>query len=110
MVPNIIIVHPPSTDSGRDAKKFPTGGNKPAMIMQRAPVMIVNLFTTFVIAIRPTFCENDVTGGHPNNDEMDDEKPSQAKEPEISLSVIFLFNPEDTIAVVSPIVSAAETR
>lgn len=62
------------------------------------------------MAIRPTFCENDVTGGHPNKEEIEDAKPSHAKEPEISRSVISLFNPVATIAEVSPIVSAADTR
>ena len=70
MVPNIIMVHPPNTDSGKDAKKLPTGGNKPAKIMHPAPVAIVKRFTTFVMLIKPTFCENDVTGGHPNKAEM----------------------------------------
>ena len=55
MVPNIIMVHPPNTESGREAKKFPTGGSSPARIMHTAPVIIVKRFTTFVMAIRPTF-------------------------------------------------------
>lgn len=110
IVPNIINVHPPKTDSGRDAKKFPTGGSNPAKIIQIAPVMIVNLFTTFVIAISPTFCEKEVTGGHPKREENADAYPSHAREPVISLSVISLFKPLDAIAVVSPIVSAADTR
>ena len=46
MVPNIIKVHPPSTDSGRLAKKLPTGGNRPASIMQTAPVIRVKRLTT----------------------------------------------------------------
>ena len=70
MEPNIIIVQPPRTDWGREAKKFPTGGSSPARIMQAAPVMIVNRLTTFVMAIRPTFWEKEVTGGQPNRVDM----------------------------------------
>ena len=72
MDPNIIMVHPPKTASGRDAKKFPTGGRRPARIMLTAPVMMVKRLTTFVIATRPTFWEKEVTGGHPNNAENAD--------------------------------------
>lgn len=72
MVPNIIMVHPPSTAWGREAKKFPTGGRSPARIIQAAPVMIVKRLTTFVMATRPTFWENEVTGGHPNTVERAD--------------------------------------
>ena len=110
IVPNIIIVHPPRTDSGRDAKKLPTGGNNPATNIQTAPVMIVKRLTIFVMATRPTFCEKEVTGGQPSNEEIADAYPSHAREPEISLSSISLFKPVETIAVVSPIVSAADTR
>ena len=72
IVPNIMIVQPPSTDSGKDAKKLPTGGNKPAMIMHAAPVIMVKRFTTLVIATSPTFWEKDVTGGQPNKEEIAD--------------------------------------
>ena len=65
MEPNIIIVHPPSTDSGREAKKFPTGGSSPARSIHTAPVMMVNRLTTLVMATRPTFWEKLVTGGQP---------------------------------------------
>ncbi len=65
----------------------------PASIINIAPVIIVNLFTTFVIATNPTFWLNDVTGGHPNIPVIELEKPSQASEPEISLSVISLSKP-----------------
>ena len=67
IVPNIIIVHPPKTDSGSDAKKFPTGGISPARIIHTAPVIIVKRLTTLVIFTSPTFCEKEVTGGQPNN-------------------------------------------
>lgn len=80
------------------------------MIIQTAPVIIVKRFTTFVMATRPTFCENEVTGGHPNNPEILDAYPSHAREPEISLLVILRSSPEDTRKVVSPMVSAADTR
>ena len=42
--------------------------------------------------------------------EMLEAKPSQPREPETSCSVISRFKPEETMAEVSPIVSAAETR
>ena len=92
------------------AKKLPTIGKHPANIMITAPVMIVNLFTTLVMAISPTFCEKDVTGGHPKRADTDDIYPSDAIEPDISLSFTSRFRPPDTIADVSPIVSAAETK
>ena len=57
IVPNIISVHPPNTDSGIELKNAPIGGTNPASIINIAPVIIVNLFTTFVIATIPTFCE-----------------------------------------------------
>ena len=72
--------------------------------------MMVKRFTTFVMAIRPTFCEKDVTGGHPNRVDTAEQYPSQAREPEISLPVISRFKPPDTRAEVSPMVSAADTR
>ena len=40
----------------------------------------------------------EVIGGQPNNDEIELQKPSQAKEPEISSSVTSRFNPEFTRA------------
>ena len=70
IVPNIIMVQPPRTASGREAKKLPTGGRSPAKIMQAAPVIIVKRFTTFVMFIRPTFCEKEVTGGQPKRPEI----------------------------------------
>ena len=48
--PNIIMVHPPTTESGSEAKKFPIGGSSPARIIHTAPVIMVKRFTTFVMA------------------------------------------------------------
>lgn len=110
IVPNIIIVPPPKTDSGNDEKKLPIGGSKPTKIIQIAPVAIVKRLTTFVILIKPTFWLKEVIGGQPNNDEIELQNPSQAKESEISSSVTSRFNPEFTRAEVSPIVSVAETK
>ena len=110
MVPNIMVVHPPRTHWGREAKNCPTGGRRPARSIIIAPVAIVKRFTTFVIAIRPTFCEKEVTGQQPKSAEMEEAKPSQAREPEISFSVISRLRPVTTIAVVSPMVSVADTR
>ena len=95
--------------NGREAKKLPIGGKRPARIMQPAPVAIVKRLTTLVMLIRPTFCEKDVTGGHPNSAEIAEANPSQANEPDISSDLISRPKPPDTMAVVSPIVSAAET-
>ena len=53
--PNIIIVHPPKTASGRELKNAPIGGNKDARINTKAPIKMVKRFTTFVIATSPTF-------------------------------------------------------
>lgn len=72
--------------------------------------MMVKRLTTFVIAISPTFWLKEVTGRQPNREEMLLAKPSQAREPDISFSVISRSRPETTMAVVSPIVSVAETR
>lgn len=105
-----MIVQPPRTAAGIDEKKCPIGGISPASIMAAAPVMIVKRFTTFVIAISPTFWEKEVTGGQPNREETADAKPSTAIDPDISFSVTSLFNPPDTRADVSPMVSAADTR
>ena len=55
MLPNIMMVHPPKTLWGRDAKKCPTGGRSPAKSIATAPVAMVKRFTTLVMAIRPTF-------------------------------------------------------
>ena len=71
---------------------------------------MVNRFTTFVMAISPTFWEKEVTGGHPKKEEKADAYPSQAREPVISLSVMARFKPLEAIAVVSPMVSAADTK
>ena len=60
--------------------------------------------------IKPTFWLKEVIGGQPNNDEIELQNPSQAKESEISSSVTSRFNPEFTRAEVSPIVSVAETK
>ena len=110
MAPNIITVQPPSTGAGREAKKAPMGWNMLARIMQAAPVMMVKRFTTRVMAIRPTFWLKEVMGVQPKREEMELAKPSQAKEPEISFSLISLFRPAMVMAEVSPMVSAADTR
>ena len=78
--------------------------------MQMAPVMMVKRLTTFVMAISPTFWLKEVTGRHPNSEEILLANPSQAREPDISFSVISRSRPDTTMAVVSPIVSVADTR
>ena len=108
--PNIIIVHPPRTGSGRVANRAPILGKSPARIKVRAPNIIVNLLTTLVIATRPTFWLKDVIGAQPKRPETALRKPSQARDPWISLSVISRPRPPAQTAVVSPIVSAADTK
>lgn len=110
MLPNIIMVHPPSTDSGRLEKKFPIGGSNPAKIMHNAPMLIVKRLTTCVIATSPTFWLNDVTGGHPKIADNALQNPSHASAPLISFSSISRPRPLATTAVESPIVSAARNQ
>ena len=104
------MVHPPRTASGSVARMAPSTGKNPAKIMIIAPAAIAKRLTTFVIATRPTFWLNDVIGRHPNSDEIELTKPSQAIEPEVSLVDAFLSKADDARALVSPIVSVAETR
>ena len=60
--------------------------------------------------IRPTFWLKEVMGEQPNTPpERAEAKPSTHKEPEISLSVISRPRPPVQVAVVSPMVSTAET-
>ncbi len=111
IAPNMMTVQPPSTQSGSVEKNAPTGGNRPARISVSAPNMIVNRLTTFVMATRPTFWLKDVMGGQPNTPPDTAEiKPSQAREPETSFSVMSRPRPPVQTAEVSPMVSAAETR
>lgn len=110
IVPNIIIVHPPSTALGKVASRLPTAGKNPATTMIIAPVEIAYLLTTFVIATSPTFWLKEVIGIHPKIEESALTKPSQAMEPEVSFSVTSLPSPDDARAEVSPIVSVADTR
>ena len=55
IVPNIIMVQPPSTASGSVASNAPKNGKMPAKIIIPAPVAMVNRLTTFVMATNPTF-------------------------------------------------------
>ncbi len=111
IAPNMMTVQPPSTQEGSVERSAPTGGKRPATIRMIAPNMIVKRLTTFVIAMSPTFCEKDVIGEHPKTPpDTADMKPSQQREPEISFSVMSLPSPPVQVAVVSPIVSVAETR
>lgn len=50
--------------------------------------MMVKRFTTLVMATRPTFWEKEVSGGHPNREDIAEEYPSHAREPWISSPVI----------------------
>ncbi len=108
--PNIITVHPPSTACGRELKNAPSGGNNDAKIKISAPIKIVNRLITPVIVTSPTFWLNDVNGRQPKHPEIALENPSTASDPcnsSISMSLpIALVQ----IAVVAPVVSAADTR
>ena len=73
-------------------------------------IMMVKRFPTLVMATRPTFWEKEVSGGHPNREDIAEEYPSHAREPWISSPVISRFRPPETMADVSPMVSAADTR
>ena len=104
-----MIVQPPRTVSGRGARTFPTAGKKPASIMIPAPVAIVKRLITFVMATRPMFWLNEVIGIQPNRPETELTNPSQARLPDIYLSVGSRSNTLDARAEVSPIVSVADT-
>ncbi len=110
MLPNIMMVQPPSTASGSEEKIALTNGTKPARIMTTAPDAMARRLTTFVMATRPTFCENEVMGMQPKQADSVETKPSQAMEPESSSSRTSRLRPVAASAVVSPMVSVAETR
>lgn len=88
----------------------PKIGKIPARIIIIAPAAIANLFTTFVIATKPTFWLKEVIGRQPKTEESVLINPSQAIEPEVSFKVASLPSPVEAKAEVSPIVSVAETR
>ena len=88
MEPNIMIVHPPKTASGNVARTAPNTGKMPAITRTAAPVAIAILFTTPVMATRPTFWLNDVIGEHPKSPPKALMNPSQAIEPEASFAVM----------------------
>ena len=110
MLPNIIIVHPPSTAWGIVASTAPTNGNSPPRIRMTAPVAMVKRLTTFVMAARPTFCEKDVIGVQPKTPASVLTNPSQATE--LPISFLWTCRPSapEHMAEVSPMVSVAETR
>ena len=108
--PNIITVHPPSTACGRELKNAPSGGNNDAKIKISAPIKIVNRLITPVIVTSPTFWLNDVNGRQPKHPEIALENPSTASDPcNSSISMSLPIAPVQ-IAVVAPVVSAADTR
>ena len=110
IVPKIISEHPPITGWGIVAKIRPKTGKMPIRIMITAPVPIVNLFTTLVIATIPIFSLKEVIGVQPKSEPNELIKPSTAREPEISLGVTCRLSPISETADVSPIVSVADTR
>ena len=110
MDPNIIRVHPPSTASGREAKITPSTGNSPARIIMAAPLATAFRFTTWVMAMSPTFWLKDVIGRQPNREDRALMNPSTPMDPSISLSVAFRPKPITVRAEVSPRVSVADTR
>ena len=110
MLPNIMMVQPPSTASGSDENTTLITGRNAASTMMTAPVAMARRFTTFVMATRPTFCENDVMGRQPKHADSELTKPSHAMEPVSSFSFTSRFRPTIVSAEVSPIVSVADTR
>ena len=79
--------------------------------MQPAPVIIVNLLTTFVIASSPTFWEKDVTGGQPTKEDNEDALDAQFDE----TCVIYRWDADEVNAEVERAEAlsdtlAAETR
>ena len=108
--PNIITVHPPSTACGSELKNAPSGGNNDAKIKIIAPIKIVKRLITPVIVTSPTFWLKDVSGRHPKHPEIALENPSTAREPCNSSIFKSLSNAPFAIAVVAPVVSAADTR
>ena len=75
-----------------------------------APIRIVNLLTTFVIATRPMFWLKEVIGRHPNTEDRALTKPSQAMDPAVSFWAASRPRQVEARAEVSPMVSVAETR
>ncbi len=110
MEPNIMTVHPPNTDWGRELKKAPNGGNKEAKIRIKAPIKMVNRLIIPVIVTRPTFWLKEVKGRQPKQPEMVLEKPSTAREPCNSSVLMSRSKVPVQTAVVAPVVSAADTR
>ena len=110
MLPNIMIVQPPSTASGRLANTVPTKGTQPARMRIAAPQATARRLITWVIAMRPMFWANEVSGEQPKTPANADVKPSAAIEPWYSRSVGSRLKPTDVTAAVSPMVSAALTR
>ena len=108
--PNIITVHPPSTACGSELKNAPSGGNNDAKIKIIAPIRIVKRLITPVIVTSPTFWLKDVSGRHPKHPEIALENPSTARDPCNSSIFKSLSNAPFAIAVVAPVVSAADTR
>lgn len=110
ILPNIIMVQPPSTASGNEENTTLMTGRNAARIMMMAPVAIARRFTTFVMATKPTFCEKLVIGRQPKHAETELTKPSHAIEPESSFSRTSRPKPTMASAEVSPMVSVAETK
>ena len=110
MLPNIMMVQPPSTGCGMVVSAVPMAGNRPPRIIMAAPVAMTKRFTTLEMVARPTFCEKEVMGVHPKHPAMELTNPSQATEAPISLVVTSRPSAPEQSADVSPMVSVAETR
>ena len=108
--PNIMMEHPPRTACGMVVRSMPKAGNTPPRIIMHAPVAMANLFTTPDMAASPTFWLNDVIGVQPNKPAMLLTKPSHDMLAPISALWGFLPKAPLHKALVSPIVSVAETR
>ena len=109
MLPNIMIVQPPSTACGIELNTSAMAGTKLARIRIRPPERITLRLTTLVMATRPMFWAKLVSGRHPNRPETEEIRPSPAIAPAVSRSVGRRFRPTFVSAAVSPSTSTEET-
>ena len=109
MLPNIMIVQPPSTACGSELNTSAMAGTKLASTRISPPERITLRLTTFVIATSPMFWAKLVSGRHPNSPETEEIRPSPAIAPAVSRSVGVRFRPTLVSAAVSPRTSTDET-
>ena len=109
IVPNIMMVQPPSTACGSELNTAAMPGTKLASTRIRPPERITLRLTTLVIATSPIFCANDVSGRQPNRPETLEIRPSPAIAPAVSRSEGARLRPTFAKAAVSPSTSTEDT-